>query len=69
MNDEYRQQALDNFRNSISRLEQSDFDVRISNGDHKQGVWIYVKDALLSTDNPSIFTTISNHILRLIQKK
>ena len=68
MNDEYKQQALDNFRNAVGRLEQSDFDIRISNGDHKQGMWIYVKDALLSTDNPSIFTTISNLFLRLKKK-
>lgn len=69
MNDEYRQQALDNFRNALGRLEQSDFEIRISDGDHKQGIWIYVKDALLFPDNVSIFTTISNHILRLIRKK
>lgn len=69
MDSEKQQQALDNFRLAIGRLEQSGFDIRCQNGDFKQGVWIYVKDAQFEPDVSLILTTSSNHTLRLKKHK
>jgi hypothetical protein len=69
MNDEYRQQALDNFRNALGRLEQSDFEIVYY--PKKRGIKIYIFDVSFCPDTldklPQI--TISNHTLRLKKLK
>jgi len=63
MNDEYRQQALDNFRNALGRLEQSDFPV-----EYRQtwkGVDVHVWDTEFVPKKKGRFKTIINLILRL----
>jgi len=68
MNDEYRQQALDNFRNALGRLEQSDFEVQYRQGENGLGIWI--EQAILEPDQGKrVEYTISNHTLRLKPKK
>jgi hypothetical protein len=69
MNDEYRQQALDNFRNVLGRLEQSDFKLRFWQLEH--GIGIYVEDVIFEPEDSFNLTTssISNHTLRLAKKK
>jgi hypothetical protein len=67
MNDEYRQQALDNFRNALARLEQSDFEIVYVSGGHSTNIYIW--GAVFNPDTEEVLSTISNHILRLKKDK
>jgi hypothetical protein len=67
MNDEYRQQALDNFRNILARLEQSGF--RLSMVQNNNDFCIKVWDVIADISINDITTSISNHTLRLVKKK
>lgn len=69
MEDHKRQQALDNFRNALGRLEQSDFIVTYSHG--HQGINIFVSDTDFNPEHESgiMLKTISNHTLKLKKTK
>lgn len=66
MDNHKRQQALDNLRNALGRLEQSDFEIRYKQSDH--GLYICISDAFTNPDSfdyTHILYTISNHTLKL----
>lgn len=63
MEDHKRQQALDNFRNALGRLEQSDFEIIYDQGD--SGFTVFIKRIVNDPYKTGAFTTISNHTLRL----
>jgi hypothetical protein len=65
MDDEKRQQALDNLRNALGRLEQSDFEVQYVQTDKGLAVYIIGIESVSISDNTLPKTVISNHTLRL----